>query len=163
VNWVDILIILVVGLATFSSLRTGFLRQALSLIGVVVGIYAALGHHTTVARPFEALTGSTTLANIVAFVLILIGVWWAFGMLATLARSTLKTWGLAWTDNMMGMMAGLLAGLFFAVCFLLLFTRIPLVPIRNSVQESALAGLIFQILPHLRQLLPTGLEVFTVI
>ena len=162
-NWVDILIILVVALAAFSSSRTGFLRQALSLIGVVVGIYAALSHHTTVARPFEAVTGSTTLANIVAFVLILIGVWWAFGMLATLVRNSLKAWGLAWTDNLMGMVVGLLAGLFFAVCFLLLFLRIPLPPLRNSVQESVLAGLIFQILPHLRQLLPSGLEIFTVI
>jgi membrane protein required for colicin V production len=163
VNWVDILIILVVALAAFSSLRTGFLRQALSLIGVVVGIYAALSHHTTVARPFEAVTGSTVLANIVAFVLILIGVWWAFGMLAALVRSGLKAWGLAWTDNLMGMVVGLLAGLFFSVCFLLLFIRIPVVAIQSSVRQSTLAGLIFQILPHLRQLLPSDLGVFRVI
>ncbi len=162
-NWVDILIVLVIALAAFSSLRTGFLRQALSLIGVVVGIYAALTHHTTVARPFEALTGSAALANIVAFVLILIGVWWAFGMLAALTRNALKAWGLAWTDNLMGMLTGLLAGLFFTVCFLLLFIRVPVLAIQNSVRESALAGLIFQALPHLRQLLPGGLGVFRVI
>jgi membrane protein required for colicin V production len=162
-NWVDIIIIVVVAVATFSSMRTGFLRQALSLIGVVVGIYAALTHHTTVARPFEAVTGSAALANIVAFVLILIGVWWAFGMLATLVRSALKAWGLAWTDNLMGMVTGLLAGLFFSVCFLLLFVRIPVLAIQSSVRESALSGLIFQILPHLRRLLPSDLRVFTVI
>jgi membrane protein required for colicin V production len=162
-NWVDIIIVVVVSVATFSSLRTGFLRQALSLIGVVVGFYAALTHHTTVARPFESLTGSAGLANIVAFVLILVGVWWAFGMLAALVRSALKSWGLAWTDNFMGMVTGLLAGLFFSVCFLLLFIRIPITAVQNSVQGSTLAGLIFQILPHLRRLLPSDLSVFTVI
>jgi len=162
-NWVDIVILLVVSVATFSSLRTGFLRQALSLIGVVVGFYAALTHNTTVAGPLEALTGSAALASIVAFVLILIGVWWAFGMLAALVRSGLKSWGLAWTDNLMGMVAGLLAGLFFSVCFLLLFIRVPVTAIQNSVQESTLAGLIFQILPHLRRLLPADLGLFKVI
>jgi membrane protein required for colicin V production len=162
-SWVDIVIILIISLAAFSSMRTGFLRQALSLIGVVVGTYAALTHYTTVARPFETATGNATVANVVAFVLILIGVWWAFSMLAALVRSALKSWGLAWTDNLMGMVTGFLAGLFFTVCFLLLFIRVPITAIQDSVQESALASVIFQILPHLRKLLPSDLSVFKVI
>ena len=119
----DVIILLMVALTTFSSLRTGFLRQALTLIGLVVGGYAALTHHETLAKPLEAAVGNSTLAAIVAFVLILIAVWVASAALAAMARRALKASGLAWTDNLLGMLVGLLAGLFFTVCFLLLFIR----------------------------------------
>jgi len=162
-NWVDVIILLIVALATFSSLRTGFLRQALTLIGLVVGIYAALTHHETLGRAFETAIGNPTVATIAAFVLILIVAWWVFAMLATMARGALKAWGLAWTDHFMGALVGLLAGLFFTVCFLLLFIRIPILGINNAIQQSILASLIFQVLPHLRQLLPSDLRIFMVV
>jgi len=75
----------------------------------------------------------------------------------------LKAFGLAWTDNLFGMLVGLLAGLFFTVCFLLLFVRISAFGISDAIQQSALAARIFQVLPHLRQLLPIDLRVFMVI
>jgi len=63
----------------------------------------------------------------------------------------------------MGMIVGLLAGLFFTVCTLLLFLRVPVSAIREAVHQSVLASLIFRVLPHLRQLLPVELHIFTVI
>ncbi|KPL18509.1 MAG: hypothetical protein AMJ93_13740 [Anaerolineae bacterium SM23_84] len=162
-NWVDIIIAVIIAAATVSSLRMGFLRQALSLIGFVVGIYTALTHHTSLARAFHGFIGNATVASVVAFVLILIVVWWAFAMLATLTREALKAGGLAWTDHAMGMIVGLLAGLFFTVCTLLLFLRVPVSAIREAVHQSVLASLIFRVLPHLRQLLPVELHIFTVI
>jgi membrane protein required for colicin V production len=162
-NWVDVIIVLIVALATFSSLRAGFLRQALTSIGFVVGVYAALSHHQTVAKPFEALVRNHDVATIVAFVLILIAVWVAFAMLAAIARRVLKASGLAWTDNLLGMVVGLLAGSFFTVCFLLLVIRIPFFGISDAVQRSVLASLIFRVLPHLTQLLPRDLHKFTAI
>lgn len=162
-NWVDVIILLMVALTTFSSLRTGFLRQALTLIGLVVGGYAALTHHETLAKPLETAVGNSTLAAIVAFVLILIAVWVASATLAAMARRALKASGLAWTDNLLGMLVGLLAGLFFTVCFLLLFIRIPVLGISDTVRQSVLASLIFQVLPHLRRLLPSDLRIFTVV
>ncbi|UCC77426.1 MAG: CvpA family protein [Anaerolineales bacterium] len=162
-NWVDVLILLIVTIGTYSSLRTGLLRQALSLIGFVVAIYAALTHHTTVATVFESAIGSGTAAGIVAFVLILMVVWWAFAVLAAMARKALKAAGLVWTDHFMGAVVGLLAGLFFTVCFLLLFVRVAALGISDAIGESYVASLIFRVLPHLRRLLPADLQIFTVI
>lgn len=162
-NWVDVIIVLIVAFTAFSSLRTGFLRQALTLIGFVVGGYAALTHRETLAGALKPAIGHSALASIVAFVLILIAVWVASAALAAMARQALKATGLAWTDNFLGMVVGLLAGLFFTVCFLLLFIRIPVSSVNDAVGQSVLASLIFQVLPHLRQLLPSDLRIFTTI
>ena len=162
-NWLDVLIVVVVALATSSSLRTGFMRQALALIGLISGVYVALIHHATIANLLTDWIPNPRLANVIAFVLLLIGVWVAFAVLAEVAYGAMKTSGLAWADHLVGMLAGLIAGLFFTVCVLLLFMRVPLAPIREAVQQSLLASLIFQALPHLRQLLPDGLDIFSVL
>jgi membrane protein required for colicin V production len=160
-NWVDVIILVIVALATYSSLRTGFLRQALALIGFVVGIYAALTHRETVANGLLGAIDDPTVSSFVAFLLILIAVWLAFAVLARMARAALNAAGLAWTDHFMGMLVGLLAGLFFTVCLLLLFSRIPLLGISDAVADSILASAIFKVLPHLKQLLPGDLGIFS--
>jgi membrane protein required for colicin V production len=162
-NWLDMLILVIVVLATSSSMRAGFMRQALALIGLVAGIYVALTHHATVASLLRDWIPNVALASVIAFVLLLIGVWVAFAAVAGIAHRAMKMSGLAWADHFIGMLAGLLAGLFFSVCVLLLFMRVPVLAIREAVQQSVLASLIFQMLPHLRQLLPDGLGVFDVL
>ena len=162
-NWVDIVIIVVMTLAAFSSLNAGFLRQAFALIGFVVGLYAALTYHEALARALLPTIGNATVATVVGFSLILVMVWVASALLAAIGRGALKALGLAWTDNLLGLLLGLAAGLFFTVCFLLLFSRIPAFGIRDAVLNSLLASYIFRVLPSLRQLLPTDLRIFTVI
>lgn len=162
-NWLDVLIVVIVALATSSSMRTGFMRQALALIGLVAGIYVALIHHDTLANLLQEWIPNAALGSVVAFVLLLIGVWVAFAMLAGVAHGAMQTAGLAWADHLVGMLAGLLAGLFFSVCVLLLFSRVPVPSIQDAVQQSFLAPLILQLLPHVRKLLPSGLGVFDVL
>jgi len=160
-NWVDIVIVVIVALSAFSSLRTGFLRQTLTLMGFIVGIYGALGYHEALARTLSGTIKNATVVTVLAFVLILIAVWVAFAVLAAIAHRILKTLGLAWADHLLGMLVGLLIGLFFAICFLLLFIRVPILGISGAIRQSTLASFIFQVLPHLRRLLPSDLRIFT--
>jgi len=162
-NWLDVLIVVIVALAAFSSMRAGFMRQALAIIGLVAGVYVALTHQATVAQLLQEWIPNPTLGSVVAFILLLIGVWVAFALLAGIAHGAMNTSGLAWVDHAVGMLAGLLAGLFFCVCVLALFSRVPVPVIRDAMGQSLLAPLIFQLLPHLRQLLPSDLGIFNVL
>lgn len=162
-NWVDIVIVVIVALSTLSSLRRGFVRQALGLIGFIVGIYAALSHHQTLARALAGAAGSSTMATMVAFVLVLLAVWVAFAALGAITYRALKAIGLEWADHAIGMLVGLLIGLFVTVCFLLLFIRIPVLGISDAIRRSILASYIFEVLPHLKQLLPSDLRLFRAI
>lgn len=159
-NWVDLVILIIIALTTFSSLRAGLIRQAMTLIGLVVGVYFALGYHQRVAAYINPTVGNATLSNAIAFLLILIVVWIAAAIIASVLRTMLKSLGLGWADNALGMLAGFLVGLVVAVGFCLLLTRLPIPSLNQAVQQSSLAYYIFLILPYLRQLLPSNLRIF---
>ena len=158
-NAVDFIVVIIIALTTFSSLRAGLIRQAMTLIGLVVGVYAALGHYQRVALVLSRTIGNPTLSSAIAFILILIVVWIAAAFIASLVRGMLNSLGLGWTDNAMGMLVGFLVGLVIAVGFLLLLTRLPIPSLNQAVQQSSLARYIFLILPYLRQLLPSDLRI----
>ncbi len=157
-NWVDLLVILIVAVATFSSARAGLVRQALALIGFVAGLYAALTHHLTLASMLQTALPDPAIAKVAAFVIIMVGVWIAFAVLAGIVRSILRASGLAWVDHVSGMVLGLVAGLLLSICILLLFVRIPITAIHTTVHESTLATWLLELLPHLRQLLPENVQ-----
>lgn len=156
---VDFIVVVIIALTTFSSLRAGLIRQAMTLIGLVVGVYAALGHYQRVSLALSRTIGNPTLSSAIAFILILIVVWIAAAFIASLVRGILNSLGLGWTDNAMGMLVGFLVGLVIAVGFLLLLTRLPIPSLNQAVQQSSLARYIFLILPYLRQLLPSDLRI----
>jgi membrane protein required for colicin V production len=156
---VDLAVAVILALATFSSLRAGFLRQAFTIIGFVVGIYAALTHRETVATVLSSAVGNPALASVVAFVLIFAAVWFGSAVLASMAYAGLKASGLAWADHVLGMLLGLTAGLLLTVGLLLLLSRVPLPALNDAVGQSILASLIFEALPHLQQLLPADLRI----
>jgi len=160
-NWVDFVIVIIIALTTFSSLRAGLIRQAMTLIGLVVGVYMALGYHQQLALRLSSIIDNPTLAKAAAFILILIVAWIAAAFLAGLIRSILNSLGLGWTDNAMGMFVGFLVGLVIAVGVVLLLTRLPIASLNQAVLDSSLAYYIFLVLPYLRQLLPSNLRILT--
>nr|MBC7245801.1 CvpA family protein [Chloroflexota bacterium] len=162
-NWVDAMIVVIIAISTFSSLRAGFLRQASALIGFIVGVYAALSYHDVAAISLHAYISDPTIAKIVAFGLIFVAVWIVSTILAELVSEILKAIGLAWADHLLGMLLGLLTGLLVVICLLLLLVRIPIPGLTESIRQSPLASLIFHELPHLRELLPSDLRIFKMI
>ncbi len=159
-NWVDFIIIIILALTTFSSLRSGLIRGAMTIIGLVVGVYMALGHYQQVAAHINPTVENAALSNALAFLLILFVAWIAAAFIASLVRSMLNSLGLGWTDNALGMVVGFLVGLVIAVGFTLLLTRLPVASLNRAVQDSSLAYYIFLVLPYLRKLLPGDLRIF---
>lgn len=159
-NWIDLMILVIVAISTISSLRAGFLRQASALVGFVVGIYAALSYHMTLAHGLRAYIADLTIAKITAFALILIAVWIIAAFLASMVSEILKAIGLAWADHLLGMFMGLLIGLLVAVSLLSLAARLSISSLNEALKQSTLAPFIFQVLPHLKQLLPGDLHFF---
>ena len=159
-NSVDFVVLLIIALTTFSSMRAGLIRQAMTIIGLLVGVYLALGYYQQVAARINPTVGNAALSNAIAFLLILLVAWIAAAFIASGVRSILNSLGLGWTDNALGMVVGFLVGLVIAVGFLLLLTRLPVASLNRAVQESSLAYYIFLVLPYLRKLLPSDLRIF---
>jgi len=159
-NWVDVIVVIVVVSSAAYSLQKGVLRPALGLVGFVAGIYLALSYYEPLAAALGTHLGLAGLAGLIAFVLILVAVWVAFGVLASVAHRALEALGLAWADHLVGTLVGLIAGLFFSVCFLLILARVPVPAIGDAIGQSMVAAFIFRMLPHLIKLLPGGLPIF---
>jgi membrane protein required for colicin V production len=162
-NWVDFAIVIIIALTGFSSLLAGVIRQAMTLLGLAVGVYAALGNYQRLASRIVTAVANQTLASVVAFLLILLVAWVGAAFLAKVVRNAFNTLGLGWADNFLGMLTGVLVGLLVVVGLLLLMVRLPVPALAQAVQQSTLASYVFMLLPYLKQLLPSDLHIFKTI
>ncbi|GAI34600.1 unnamed protein product, partial [marine sediment metagenome] len=72
-NWLDIVILVIIAIATFLGLRIGIIKAALSLAGLIVGVILAGRYYIPFSQQLSFIP-QASIAKIVAFVIILIGV-----------------------------------------------------------------------------------------
>lgn len=159
-NWIDIVLLAIITLAALRGLGVGLIRQTLAIIGFVVGLYAAIAYNSRVAAALDSVIGVGALTSVIAFVLILGVAWFVSSATAATLRGALKALGLAWTDNVFGLIAGVLLGLLGASLFVLLLARIPVEFVQNGLAGSSVASWIADLLPQLRPWLPSSVPLF---
>lgn len=107
----DIVILLLFIGGVIAGMMKGFIKQLASLLGIVVGLFAAKMLYATVAEKFGSqVTDNMTIAQILSFLLIWILVPLAFVFLAHLLTKALEAVELGWINRILG---GLLGGLKF--------------------------------------------------
>lgn len=106
---IDIVILIVLGAGAIVGFTKGFLKQLAGLLGLVAGLLIAKALYATVAeRFFLPLTGSLTVAQGIAFVVIWLAVPLAFLLLATLLTKAMEAVALGWVNRLLGAGLGLL-------------------------------------------------------
>jgi len=109
-NWLDIIIIIGLVISVFVGLRTGIIKAALSLAGLIVGVILAGKFYEPLAKLFGFIPNEDA-ANIIAFALILVIVLIIVALLARLLRFIAKvTVVLGWLDYVGGALFGFLIG-----------------------------------------------------
>ncbi|MBT9148775.1 MAG: CvpA family protein [Dehalococcoidia bacterium] len=184
-NWLDIAIIVVLGIVTVLGLKWGLIKSLVPLVGVILGIIlAGRFHHLLAAR--LGFIESESLAGIIAFILILIAVYVTVFVLGSILRGMLNMVFLGWVDRLGGAVFGFATGWIICSVVVVLLARyvalpaeIPEMPvaelgewleqwrgleaIRQSVTtaigESKLAMVKIDIFPIILGLLPERLAV----
>ena len=102
-NIIDAIILICLIPATIQGLRKGFISQAISIISLVVGIWAS-AHFADIVTEWisQYITASEQVLRIVAFALILIVVFLALGLIGRLLESILKFAFLGWVNKLLG-------------------------------------------------------------
>ena len=72
-NWLDIVLIIAIGITTFIGLRKGIIKMALTLGGLVLGIFLA-GRYYVPFSEYLTLISSPVWAKVAAFAIIFVGV-----------------------------------------------------------------------------------------
>jgi len=150
-SWIDIVLVVVLAVSTFSGLKTGIIKAALTLAGIIVGIVLAGRYHATLAAQLTFIS-EENVAKIVAFAIILVVVMAIAAVLAKLLKWTASAVLLGWVNRLGGAILGLLLGALF--CAVLLAIWVKFFGLSQIVADSSLAPILLDRLPLVLALLP---------
>ena len=108
-NWLDIVIIVLIGIPTLIGLKIGVIKAILSLAGVIVGVILAGQYHDVLAEQLTFIS-QANIAKIVAFALILLGVMLIASVAASLIKWVISAVMLGWVNRLGGAIFGAFLG-----------------------------------------------------
>jgi membrane protein required for colicin V production len=114
-NWLDILLLFVLGASVFTSFRKGFSREVIGLVSVVVALVAGIWLYGNAGTVFLPYVSSPAVAHFCGFVLVFLGVLLAGALVSFVVGRFLRVTGLSIFDHMLGALFGLVRGLLIAV------------------------------------------------
>lgn len=139
--WIDYAILAIVGISTVISVRRGFVKEALSLAGWIAAFWVAIAFSGRGAALLEGYVTQPAWRVAIAFVVLLILVLLACGVVLRMAGLLVEKTGMSGTDRSLGMVFGVLRGIVI-VGLLVLLAGLTALPGAPWWSESVL-------LPHL--------------
>jgi len=121
-NWLDIVIIVAIAIPTMIGLRVGIIKAAFSLAGVIAGIILAGFYYIPLSERLSFISPASV-AKIVAFAIILIGVIIIAALLAWLLRRVTSVMMLSGVDRVGGAILGFVVGALFCAAFLAAYIK----------------------------------------
>lgn len=109
-NIADVIILLVILVSVIQAVSSGFFQEAFGIAGLIFGYLIAAWEYPRLARHFAAYSNSRWLVEIVAFLVIFIGVMLLAGICGRIARWLMKEAGLSALDRFLGALLGLVRG-----------------------------------------------------
>ncbi|MGQ9683997.1 MAG: CvpA family protein [Anaerolineae bacterium] len=158
IPWVDVFMVLFVLAFGLLGLRSGFVHESVTLLGLAIGLgvagktYALLGPHLV------TWMHTSSMADLAAFLLILAGVWLMMLVVGAVARSFLEDMSLGWLDNVGGGVFGVVKGLFLAGLIVLVLMVVPVQEARELVVSAPLCGWMARQAPAVIELIPPVLR-----
>jgi len=149
-NWIDIVIIIVIAIPTILGLRTGIIKASFSLAGLILGVILAGHYYVPLSEQLSGL--SPGIARIVAFAIILVGVWVIAILLSGLVERAVSMMLLGWVNRLVGAVFGFVVGAI--LCSALLAIWVKFLGIQSFIVDSALATILLDRFPMVLALLP---------
>jgi len=149
-NWLDLVIIIIIGFTAIRSLFRGLIREIAEVAGMIAAIFLAYEYYEKLGNHlFVSFNVSPAIANIVAFAAILIGTAVAAGLLGWLLSKALKFTPINLADRLGGMGFGFIKG-FLLVCILVgVLSALPFSFTYTTLEQSYLARKVAAVLPQI--------------
>lgn len=160
-NWLDIVIIVLAAIATFSGWRVGIIKAVATLVGMVAGVYLASVYHSQAADAVGTVVENETLAAVLGYAIIFVVVMIAAFAAGTVIRKMLSLVLLGWVDTLAGAAAGFLVAVGMLLALLIPLRNTERLSLGNTIQNSSLASLITNAAPQVASVLPGGFDDLT--
>ena len=118
--WIDYAILAVIGISGVISLMRGFVKEALSLAGWIAAFWIAIAFSGRGAAVLEGYVNVPSWRVAIAFVVLLIVVLVACGIVLRMAGLLVEKTGMSGTDRSLGIVFGVLRGIAIAGLLVLL-------------------------------------------
>lgn len=153
-NWLDIVVLVLVVMAVFQGLRTGFVRTLFTTLGAAAGVVLAGQFSPQVAPVLESALGAGNVSRIAAFVLVFLAVFIAASLVGNIVRQILHMTLLGWLDTLLGVFMGFVMGFVTTGFLLIALGKFPVLGIEGVIRESRLAPVLIRYVPVALGLLP---------
>ena len=150
-SWIDIAVIVLIGIATLVGFKSGIIKAVLTLAGVIVGVILAGRFYAALAENLTFIP-QETLARVVAFAIILVLVILIASIIAGVLKWLASIVLLGWVNRLGGALLGLIMGAIFCGALLAIWTKF--LGISDPIAESALATFLLDGFPMVLALLP---------
>ena len=126
-NWADIAIVTIIGISALISLFRGFMREALSLVGLAAAIWIAVTFYNQAADLLVDYIAIPTGRRVLAFAAIVVVSLLVTGIINHLIGKLVDKTGLSGTDRMLGVVFGVVRGIAIVGVLVLLagLTQVP--------------------------------------
>lgn len=160
-NILDIILLVCFVPAIFQGIRKGFIAQAVSIISIVLGIWASARFANIVSSWIaQYITASEQVLKVVAFALILLLVFLALAALGKMLEGMFKLVMLGWLNKLLGVIFALLkTGLIVGLVIMAFsslndnFRFVQESVLNESVLYPPLKKLAFEVFPYLKDML----------
>ena len=160
-NYFDIVFIIIISAFSIYGLIRGFVKEIVSVISIVLGLYIALHWYGEAAQYFAVLR-EQNLQNILGFIIVFIGASLILSLIGKLVNLALKDINLGCIDHLLGLVFGFIKGVV-VVCAILLVLVSFLSPSNKRLAESQLTPDIISLTKTIAAFSPPSLkERFTV-
>ncbi len=153
-NWVTLLILVFIGFITYRAYRNGFIRELVSLCGVVLAVPLAGIFYDDMFPKVEPIVDNPELASLISFIAILAGVIIGAQVLAYFLRSAVTMLNLGVLDEIAGGLFGFLKGILVVQVLLIASWVFPSPDLRKSIEASPVATRLIDASPFALAILP---------
>ena len=155
-NWVDLILLVILGLTVLFGVMRGFVRQIIGILAVIVGLILAVNYYLVVSDFFSRWISSSTLSNFVAFIGIFIAVLCLGGILSFIFSKVIRG-PLKFVNHALGGGLGLLKGLL--ICGVIVFAMLVFPFKEDALKQSFLAPYCVRVTKAVLYLIPDDLKV----
>ncbi|MDX8387717.1 MAG: CvpA family protein [Ghiorsea sp.] len=159
-NYFDYILITIVGLSMVLSVWRGFVREVISLIGLVLAFFAASRVSGDAGGYLNDWIENDSIANIAGFVFIFVLIMVTVGLIGSLVRKLIHMADLSATDRTLGIFFGAARGLLLIGVAFLIYTAYAK-PDQTWMKKSALTPYAIQLSDLIGQTIPEGLPFST--
>lgn len=138
-NWLDIVLLIVIGSSVLAGLAKGFARASFDLVSAIVALICGLWFYRMVGAYVNNFVSSVHLANLIGFSLIFVGIVLAGTLCGKLLDKLLRLAHLSWLNRLLGLAFGLLRGVLVSAVIVLAIMAFSSKPPPRSVARSSVA------------------------